>query len=97
MPNDNLTKAQRRIWEDVQRTRERTECECDLKPGLDWDALRALGGGCKSKREPGRKAGQGMALFVCPALDLYRREVGYPPLDPETGEDRKPEAEAAAA
>lgn len=76
-----LTKAQDRIWEDVKRTIERTECTCGLTPGLDWVALRPFAGGCKSERDEGRTVGQGNALYVCPALDLYRREVGYPSMD----------------
>lgn len=87
MPNEiKLTKAQKRIWEDVQRVAKRTECTCTLRSGMDWNALSSLGGGCKSERPPNHKAGQGNALYICPALDLYRREVGYPPLDMETGE-----------
>lgn len=39
-------------------------CHCDLHDGLTADDLRAMGGGCSSPR------------WVCPALDLVRRQLG---------------------
>lgn len=82
MPEEKkLTKAQTRIWEDVEVSRKRTGCTCPIEAGMDYRALRPLGAGC-TDFPPNYKLGdEGNFGYVCPSLDLYRRLVGYPPMD----------------
>lgn len=47
-----------------ETAREFPLCRCDLRPGMDNDALRELGAGCTHPR------------YVCSRLDAVRRRVG---------------------
>lgn len=74
-----LNKKEARVWEGVERTIEREGCKCGLTPGLSYVELSAFGGGCTSDKETDAGPGEGNYIYVCPALDQYRRELGYPP------------------
>jgi hypothetical protein len=50
------------VWRKVLDYRDRhpEACSCELRPGMNWDDLVALGAGCRDR-------------WICPVLDFYRR------------------------
>lgn len=69
-------------WEYISKMKEDFRCRCDLREGMTWDELLALGHGCTDGR------------YICGVLTRYREKVGWPSYQKKLPEELEIEMEA---
>ena len=62
-----------KVISDALETPRAKSCDCDLHPGMTFDEISALGGGCTMPR------------FCCPVLDSINRKIGFRPEEARAG------------